>query len=689
MLARLFIGISLFAAAICYGVERPCAPILDTVSAAKLIASSSHSNLNYRLHGQILFCGKDFLILDDKLGQVYISTSGPAEWKTGDTVTVDCTTIDDLRYRAGGVAKAVSVRVSATGTPPAAQAVTPTDVVRGDGFQRIDLEGVLTGVQTDEIDPEWTILHIEDERSRATVWGKGPFFSNSSVASLVDARVRLRGVRFPKGDLSLRHYIGPWVLADADRPVEIVIPPPSDPFASALPPPHRNQIEGTVLVAWNGDRIFLSADDGRKVEVLVDDPDTLPKSGSRVLVVGFVRHNTFFTYMTNARLRTIQDGGSPSEAPKNMRIKDLFRTTDGLRRIDPTVNGRLIRLAGVVRGYHGQPGKMTTARLEGDGEELDVAIGDFHKPPIGARVRVTGVGRLLCEKNMEHDEFVSLTGLSLLIRDAADIEILETPSWWTPVRLRITLGISLLLLIGIFVWNLTLRVLVHRRSRQLLRESVERIRADLRTDERTRLSVELHDTIAQNLTGASLEINAVRRILDKGGQDCRPHLDRAERTVTSCRTELRNCIWDLRCHALALPSMADAVRQTVSPHIGEARLSIRFNVPRTRLSDNTAHALLSILRELCINAVKHGKATSLRIAGSIEGDRLLFSVRDNGRGFDPKTALGIADGHFGLQGIQERANRQGGDVTIVSTPESGTKVTVSFAIRHQQGNTAS
>lgn len=690
MPSRLLVRISLlllFPA--CFGGEKSPGPVLDTVSAAKLISSGSRSALNYRLCGRILFCGKDFLILDDGIGQVYVSTSGPASWKIGDTVTVDCRTVDDMRYRAGGVAKAVAVRVETSGTPPDIPTVTPTDIVRGDGFRRIDLEGVLTGIQSDEIDPEWTILHIEDERSRATVWGKGPFFDRARVTPLVDARIRLRGVRFPKGDLSLRHYIGPWVLADTDHPIEIIADSPSDPFASERPPPHRGRITGTVLVAWDQNRLFLFADDGRTVEVHLEPSEEQPPVGTRVLAVGFIRHNTFFTYMTNARLRTLPGGTAPEGQPQGTSIRALFHTSDGHRRIDPTVNGRLIRLTGVITGYHGPAEKATAARLEENGDEIDVVIGGCTRPPIGSRVRVTGIGRLSCEKSMEPDTFVTLSGLSLLVRSASDIEILESPSWWTPVRLRIALGILFLLFVGIFAWNLALRLVVRHRSRQLLRESIERIEADLRTEERTRLAVELHDTIAQNLTGASLEINTARRILDKGERDCRPHLDRAEKTVASCRLELRNCIWDLRNHALTIPDMTEAIRQTVTPHIGEAQLSIRFNVPRTRLSDNTAHALLSILRELCINAVKHGQAATLRIAGSIEEDRLLFSVRDDGRGFDPQTVHSIADGHFGLQGIRERAARLGGDVTIDSTPGSGTKVTVSFAIRHPQENVSS
>ena len=107
-----------------------------------------------------------------------------------------------------------------------------------------------------------------------------------------------------------------------------------------------------------------------------------------------------------------------------------------------------------------------------------------------------------------------------------------------------------------------------------------------------------------------------------------------------------------------------------------AQLAVRFNVPRTRLSDNTVHALLRIIRELSINAVRHGRASTIRIAGSLDGDTLAFSVRDDGCGFDPTSAPGVLQGHFGLEGIRERVRALGGTLTIESAPGCGAKAIV-------------
>jgi len=227
----------------------------------------------------------------------------------------------------------------------------------------------------------------------------------------------------------------------------------------------------------------------------------------------------------------------------------------------------------------------------------------------------------------------------------------------------------------------SLRILAERRGRTLLKEQLGRVKNRLKISERTRLAVELHDSLAQNLTGITFEINAADSLADDDPTSSREHLSIAARILRSCREELRNCIWELRSQTLEASNMDDAIRQTLAPHIGSATLAVRFNVPRRRLSDNTAHALLRIIRELVLNAIRHGHATAIRIAGSLDGDTIAFSVTDNGRGFDPDNHPGIETGHFGLQGVSERVLSLNGTMEIVSAPDAGAKITVRFSLR--------
>ena len=160
----------------------------------------------------------------------------------------------------------------------------------------------------------------------------------------------------------------------------------------------------------------------------------------------------------------------------------------------------------------------------------------------------------------------------------------------------------------------------------------------------------------------------------------RAHLGQAARTLKSCRDELRNCLWDLRNRALEEGSMDEAIRQTLAPHVAGIEVALRFNVPRERISDNTTHAILRIIRELVVNAIRHGHAKKIWIAGGIDGDRLLFSVRDDGSGFDPDTAPGFAEGHYGLVGITERVESLEGEFNIESSPGNGAKANIKITL---------
>ena len=426
---------------------------------------------------------------------------------------------------------------------------------------------------------------------------------------------------------------------------------------------------------------YFAISDGKDAVMLTRKPPLTPgqfKAGDVVRLHGItVRGERRFACADYTNLEVICHGPAPQPLPAN-----LVDFTGGVH------DARLIRLIGTVRDTfrdERSAGFVYLVLSEGN----DAAYAAFCDSSarnfahlIGCEIAITGV----C--NPDEGGARHHYGRMLIARNADSVEILRKPPWWTPRRLLAVILALTLVLGAVLIWNLILRRQVERRSRELVSEQLARIESELKVSERTRLAVELHDTIAQNLTGAALEINTVEQTVRNDADAALRHLALAAKTLSSCRQELRNCIWDLRSLALEEGDMSAAIRRTLEPYVEDASLTVRFCVPRAIFSDSTAHTLMRIIRELVLNAIRHGQAKSIWIAGSQEAGRLLFSVRDDGCGFDPAATPGVSHGHFGLQGIRERIKKFRGTVDIRSTSGTGTKVTIGFDLPKDDGEKA-
>ena len=266
----------------------------------------------------------------------------------------------------------------------------------------------------------------------------------------------------------------------------------------------------------------------------------------------------------------------------------------------------------------------------------------------------------------------------LVPRTPDDVVVISRPPWWTPERLMALLGILATALLVAIAWNVSLNRRAKMKGMLLAKEQIAHVASELKVSERTRLAIELHDLLSQMLSGISMQIGVVRKFMDANRDKASHHLDIASKTLMACRESLRDCLWDLRNHTIEESDMNKAIRDTLRPHVDGTILAIRFNVPRDRLTDNAAHAILCMIRELVVNALRHGAAKSIKIAGNIENGKVRFSVTDDGTGFDPKTAPGMAQGHFGLQGMRERVEGFEGEMNVMSAPGRGTKVTIAL-----------
>ena len=169
-----------------------------------------------------------------------------------------------------------------------------------------------------------------------------------------------------------------------------------------------------------------------------------------------------------------------------------------------------------------------------------------------------------------------------------------------------------------------------------------------------------------------MELLAAQRYGEKDVAAMMRHVETAGASLRSCLRGLRNTLWDLRSQALESRDLATAIRRTLLPHIKGVELSAEVDVPLRRLTEQETHDVLCIVRELALNGIIHGKATSIKIAGELSGNVLRLTVSDNGSGFDPSSAPGSADGHFGIQGIRDRLANHSGSISYATADSGGT-----------------
>jgi len=411
-----------------------------------------------------------------------------------------------------------------------------------------------------------------------------------------------------------------------------------------------------------------------------------PSIGDDIEVVGYAETDLFRVNLANAMWRKVKAQSSTKNEPEDTAAKELLEDAVGRRKFNMAWNGRMVRLRGIVRDIHG--GENSPPRILIDDYGRMVAADCSTVPAaienlrVGSVISITGVCVMDTENWNRHSTLPRVKEMFISVSSSDDITILATPPWWTPARLAAAIGVLLLLLIGILVWNLSLRTLSERRGRELFRNQIARAESELRVEERTRLAADLHDHLAQNLTAISYQIAAAERSSKIEPEASAQHLGTAARMLGSCRTELRRCLWDLRNDALDEPDFSQAIRRTVEPVAGEAEVMVDFPVPRARISDTTAHAILSIVRELTANAANHGHARHIRISGEMSDEQLNISVVDDGTGFDPATAADSDNGHFGLDGIRERLRNHNGEFSIESAPGKGTTVSISLKLNH-------
>jgi len=225
-------------------------------------------------------------------------------------------------------------------------------------------------------------------------------------------------------------------------------------------------------------------------------------------------------------------------------------------------------------------------------------------------------------------------------------------------------------------------------------------RAEGRLDERLRIARELHDTLLQTFQASLVQMQVARNLLSRRPEEAAQSLDQAIKLAADGIAEGQAAIQGLRCQAAdqgGLEKMLSAAGQELARCQEAQEHPVRFRVivegQRQELKPLVQQEAYQMARELLRNAFRHARASRVEAEIRYQWRLLGVHVRDDGKGIDAEVLkAGGRDGHWGLAGVRERAQRIGARLDIWSKRGVGTEVRLTvpavFAYAAAAGSTA-
>ncbi len=237
-------------------------------------------------------------------------------------------------------------------------------------------------------------------------------------------------------------------------------------------------------------------------------------------------------------------------------------------------------------------------------------------------------------------------------------------TWWFRLGALLACGLAI--------------VAVYRMRLQKLTAELN-VRFEERLAERTRIAQELHDTLLQGFISAAMQVHVAADGLP-ASSNAKSILTRALDLMRQVTEEGRNAVRGLRSKPGASINLEDAFTRICTDAVpgGTQNEDVEFSV-KCKGACLPLHPLLSeevyrIGREAIINAYRHAHATRVEVELTYLSNVLRLVITDNGCGIAPQILLAGRDGHWGLSGMRERADRVGGKLRLRSSAISGTEV---------------
>lgn len=239
-----------------------------------------------------------------------------------------------------------------------------------------------------------------------------------------------------------------------------------------------------------------------------------------------------------------------------------------------------------------------------------------------------------------------------------------TPVFWQTWWFR-----ALMATAGMLAVLAVYRLRLHQMTRQLSMRFEERLA------ERTRIAQELHDTLLQGFVSASMQLHVAAETLPKESP-AKASLGRVQRLMAQVIDEGRNAVRGLRSSDGGGRDLAEAF-SGIQQELGSDR-PVEYRViveGQTRpLSAAVRDDVYRIGREALVNAFRHAAAANIEVEIEYASRHVRLLVRDDGKGIEPEIVKSGADGHWGLSGMRERAERIGARLKLFSRAGAGTEV---------------
>lgn len=270
------------------------------------------------------------------------------------------------------------------------------------------------------------------------------------------------------------------------------------------------------------------------------------------------------------------------------------------------------------------------------------------------------------------------TGMALAALFTATVVPAEDPVAVVPGALvSVLISFVLSAALGMFIH----RIIREAEDRAMVIDELRSTRAQLAAveraqgvqDERSRLSREIHDTLAQGFTSVIALTRAAGAALDRDdATTARERLDMIERTAVDNLAEARVIVAELTPGHLQSRTLVEALARLTDSVTRETGIRVTSTVEGepAPLGGNAEVVLLRGVQEALSNVRRHSGARAATVTLAYERERVALQVDDDGTGFDPATT----PTGFGIDGLRARAAELGGDVRIARGDTSGTRL---------------